>query len=61
MKKKLKPIIEKFNLIKIHDRNWRIIFSSLPNRIGISELIEWMENQVENLLLINGIKTPEDI
>jgi len=52
-----KPIIEKFKLNELHDRDYQIIFSSLPKRIGINELIEWMENQVENLLLINGVKT----
>ncbi len=52
-----KPIIEKFKLNELHDRDYQIIFSSLPKRIGISELIEWMENQVEKLLLINGVKT----
>ena len=52
-----KPIIEKFKLNELHDRDYRIIFSSLPKRIGISELIEWMKNQVENLLFINGVKT----
>ena len=49
-------IIEKFKLNELHDRDWCIIFSSLPKSIGISDLIEWMENQVENLLLINGVK-----
>ena len=50
-------IIENFKLNELHDRDWRIVFSSLPDSTGISELIDWMENQVENLLLINGVKT----
>ena len=50
-------IIEKFKLNELHDRDWQIIFSSLPDSTGISELIKWMENQVESLLLINGVKT----
>ncbi|QEE15831.1 ADP-ribosylation factor-like protein [Promethearchaeum syntrophicum] len=58
--KNLKVISEKFKLNDIHDRDWQIIFSSLPKRAGINELIDWMENQVDNLLLINGIKTIED-
>lgn len=49
-------IIEKFKLNELHDRDWSIVFSSLPNNTGISELIEWMEKQVENLLLINDVK-----
>jgi len=51
-----KHIIDKFKLNELHDRDWKIVFSSLPNGTGITELIEWMENQVENLLLINGVK-----
>ena len=54
--KNTKHIIDKFKLNELQDRDWEIVFSSLPNGTGISELIEWMENQVENLLLINGVK-----
>jgi len=60
-KENSKPIIEKFNLNEIHDRDWHIVFSSLPKNKGISELIEWLGNQADNLLLINGIKNSEDI
>ncbi len=49
-------IIEKFKLNELHVRDWQIVFSSLPDSTGISELIKWMENQVESLLLINGVK-----
>jgi len=52
-----KPIIENFKLNELRDRDFQIVFSSLPDRTGISELIEWMQNQVENLLLINDVKT----
>ncbi|MHA1744953.1 MAG: ADP-ribosylation factor-like protein [Promethearchaeota archaeon] len=43
-----------FELHKLQSRPWKILFSSLPEHKGISELITWMEDQSEILLLLNG-------
>ena len=49
-----REIEEAFGLSKLHPRSWKILFSSLPERKGISELIQWMEEQADYLLLLNG-------
>jgi small GTP-binding protein len=50
-------IISDFKLNDIIDRNWKLIYSSLPDNVGINDLIKWMEKQAEELLILNGIKT----
>ena len=44
-----------FDLDKLNNREIKIIQTSLPNRKGIDSLISWMEMQVDDLLLVNGI------
>jgi small GTP-binding protein len=53
-KDEAKNLEEIFGLQKLHLRSWKILFSSLPERKGISELINWMEDQSETLLLLDG-------
>jgi len=52
-------IIDIFDLDQCTNRNWTLLFSSLPEAEGIDQLILWMENQIEELMLVNGISFPE--
>ncbi len=52
-------IISSFDLEKCRNRNWTLIFSSLPTSKGIDKLIEWMEAQIEELMVVNGLSYPE--
>lgn len=53
-KNESKELEKKFDLHKLQFRSWKILFSSLPERKGISELVKWMEDQSEELLSLHG-------
>lgn len=47
-------IMQKFDLSKLN-QNYIILQTSLPERLGISGLIDWFNAQAEELLLENGL------
>ncbi len=51
-----KKIIEYFELDKIIYRDYELILTSLPQRIGIDGLLLWMDEKVDILLLQSGLK-----
>ena len=52
-------IVDFFNLKNCADRDLKVLFTSLPNRVGIDVLENWLEHQANELLLTNGIVPPQ--
>ena len=46
----LQTLIRQFDLNRITDRSWRVIFTSLPTRQGIDALNSWFEEQASLFL-----------
>ena len=48
-------IISSFNLSELKQRPWTVIFASIAKNIGIDECIQWVESQIDQMLLKQGL------
>jgi GTPase SAR1 family protein len=48
-------IMDTFHLYDLKDRKFSVLFTSIARNTGITEAVEWIENQVDMLLLKHGL------
>lgn len=52
-------IVSQLGLNNINDRELQIIFGSVAQNTGIPEVVQWMENKVQNLLLAQNFTSAD--